>query len=431
MSVGGSLDIWKSLGLTDSPYNSLPITSDELGNKLLVGREIELRSLSISLLNLHTHPTLEGGNGVGKTSLVSVAGYRLFQSYLAGESKFVLPLQKNFQLSARENVSAFRVKVFLQVVQALIANRDTLPVQELSIPTIPVLEGWRRALRAISTSSENGGVSESSGVTDSSELAEAIDEVKTWLETQFKDPQSGFFLCVIDNLELLETSSEAKALLEEMRDEVLNIPGLRWVLCGARGIIRSVASTGRLVGFLGDPVDILPVRDEHIGALIEARLNAFKIEDVVSAPVEIDGFLMLYHIGHQNLRIAMKYCQDFTLWALMRGVDFSKTDEKFALLEEWLTSMASKILQYSVVGKRAWAVFDALTKKGGSLKPSDFPEFGFKSYQAMVPHLQSLSSANLIESVVDNVDARKKTISVLPLGWVVNYERLKTQASAQ
>lgn len=423
MSGVGSLDVWSSLGLTDNPYNSLPITSDELGEKLLVGREDELRALTISLLALNTHPTLEGGNGVGKTSLVSVAGYRLFKSYADGNSKFVLPLQKNFQLSINENVAAFRVKVFLQVVQALIANKDFF-LEGFPCPELERLEKWRKSLRSIVGGSESE-ITDPKADAESSGLTDAIDEVKTWLEDTFNNSQAGFFLCVIDNLELLETSSDAKILLEEMRDEILNIPGLRWVLCGARGIVRSVASTGRLVGFLGDPIEILPVRDEHIGALIEARLEAFKGEGVVSAPVEVDGFLKLYHIGHKNLRIAMKYCQDFTVWAFLKGVDFSDADAKLSLLEEWLSKTATKTFQDSAVGKRAWAVFDALAEKGGSVKPSEHPDFGFKSYQAMIPHLQSLSAANLIESVIDNVDARKKTISILPLGWVVNYERSK------
>jgi hypothetical protein len=422
MSGVGSLEVWSSLGLTDNPYNSLPITSDELGEKLLVGREEELRALTISLLALNTHPTLEGGNGVGKTSLVSVAGYRLFKAYLDSGSRFVLPLQKNFQLSINENVAAFRVKVFLQVVQALISNRNYFHA-DFPCPEFSSLERWRKSLRSIVGSSEMEGSEPSDG--ESAGLLDAIDEVKTWLEETFQGSQAGFFLCVIDNLELLETSSDAKALLEEMRDEVLNIPGLRWVLCGARGIVRSVASTGRLVGFLGDPIEILPVRDEYIGALIEARLEAFKGEGNVSAPVEVDGFLKLYHIGHKNLRIAMKYCQDFTVWAFLKGADFSNAEAKLLLLEEWLSKTATKTFQDSAVGKRAWAVFDALAQKGGSVKPSEHPDFGFKSYQAMIPHLQSLSAANLIESVIDNVDARKKTISMLPLGWVVSYERSK------
>ena len=429
MSEIGSLDIWSSLGLADNPYNSLPVSSDELGEKLLVGREKELRVLSMSLLNLNTHPTLEGGNGVGKTSLVSVVGYRLFKSYERGSAKLVIPLQSNFQLTVGENLAAFRIKVLLQVVQALISNRDLLTSRGFAIPESSVLEGWRRALRSVgSTAIDQTERTDTTGSgVASSELAGTIDDVKTWLEKSFPSPQSGFFLCVIDNLELLETSSEAKMLLEEMRDEILNTPGLRWVLCGARGIVRSVASTGRLVGFLGDPINIAPVGDEYIESLIQARLNAFKIQDDVFAPVEVEGFLRLYHIGHKNLRIAMKYCQDFTVASFIAGENFAELSSgaKLTLLDTWLSEVAESTLRDTTIRKRAWAVFDALAAQGGTVRPSDFPDFGFKSYQAMVPHLQSLSEANLIESVVDNADARKKTISMLPLGWVVGYQRSK------
>jgi hypothetical protein len=49
-------------------------------------------------------------------------------------------------------------------------------------------------------------------------------------------------------MELLSTSKDARRRLEEMRDSVLNIPGVHWVLCGANGIVRSAVGSPRLTG---------------------------------------------------------------------------------------------------------------------------------------------------------------------------------------
>src|SRR5690606_32625496 len=92
--------------------------------------------------------------------------------------------------------------------------------------------------------------------------------VTRWLRECFPSRQSGGFICVIDNLELLETSQAARSLLESMRDSVLDLPGLRWVLCGARGIMRTAASSQRLEGRLAEPLELRPVDDKSVADVI-------------------------------------------------------------------------------------------------------------------------------------------------------------------
>jgi MoxR-like ATPase len=55
-------------------HDHLPPSSE--GERLLVGRDAELGRLHTFLRSSARHPTLEGENGVGKTSLVNVAGYQ-------------------------------------------------------------------------------------------------------------------------------------------------------------------------------------------------------------------------------------------------------------------------------------------------------------------------------------------------------------------
>lgn len=66
------MSIWNELGFTQNPYSPRPISGDELGASLLVGRDTELAQLQDYIASSDTHPTLEGANGVGKTSLVAV-----------------------------------------------------------------------------------------------------------------------------------------------------------------------------------------------------------------------------------------------------------------------------------------------------------------------------------------------------------------------
>ena len=40
----------------------------------------------------------------------------------------------------------------------------------------------------------------------------------------------------------------------------------------------------------------------------------------------------------------------------------------------------------------------------------------------MRPHIHALEEANLVTSVIDETDNRRKTISLTPRGWLVQYK---------
>lgn len=122
-----TLSIWTELGFTDNPYSPKPISGNEVGESILVGRDSELTRLVQYISSSDTHPTLEGANGVGKTSLVAVAGYKLHQSWMRGESgQAIIPLRAPFQLTADINAGEFKKQVLYQVAQAFINHHEPL-----------------------------------------------------------------------------------------------------------------------------------------------------------------------------------------------------------------------------------------------------------------------------------------------------------------
>lgn len=48
---------------------------------------------------------------------------------------------------------------------------------------------------------------------------------------------------MLDNLELLQVAETTRRILEQLRDELFTTPGVRFVLCGANGMINSVVSS--------------------------------------------------------------------------------------------------------------------------------------------------------------------------------------------
>lgn len=397
-----------------------------------MGREVPLGRLATYLTSSALHPTIEGDNGVGKTSLVAVAGYRLRTDFEEGRTnQALLPLPRAFQLTKDDTAATLAERVFYSVAAAFITNASLLGSRGYEIPDVADVNKWLNSPLFYTVS---GGVQVLGSGGEFSRGSEPntsvgfgstgfASTVSRWLSQTFPTRESGGFICVIDNLELLETSQAARSLLESMRDSVLDLPGLRWVLCGARGIVRTGAASQRLEGRLAEPMELLPIDDREIPQVIESRIEVFKNRADAVPPVGPEGFRYIYDVLNRNLRNALKFCEDFSFWLYENPRELKQTSSYFDLLEVWLTEQADRYNEATSLGNRAWEVFDGIAESGGSASPSDYASFGFASSMAMRPHVKALEDANLVQSTVDDSDRRRKTIVITPRGWLVKYSR--------
>ena len=434
------MSLWTDLGFRDNPYNTTPIPPTEEGARLLVGRERPLTRLMRGITSANTLPTVEGDNGVGKTSLVSIAGYTLRKQFGDGYAQqLFISLPEPFQLLPGGNLDEFRRRVYYAVARAFIEHHGALKDGNLAVPDVGDVERWLQS-PLIKGGGLGGQVLGSGGNFDRSK---AINEgegfrdegfqatIDAWLRECFPSREQGGFICLIDNLELLETSQAARAQLEALRDTLFDRPGLRWVLCGARGIVRSAASSARLHGKLSDPIELDPIGDTAIAEVVRRRIEAFAVDENAYVPVDAEGFKHVYKILNSNLRDALKYCEDFAFWLDDQGEQPEESDERFRLLEIWLAEQAERLEKAtSNVKPRAWRVFDDLVKFGGSCSPSDYEKFGFNSMPPMRPHVKDLEEANLVISSVSDHDQRRKHIALTSAGWLINYQRSGYQAPA-
>lgn len=427
------MSVWQNFGFSESPYRTDPVPATAEGARLLVGRERELKRLKSHLTSSNRHPTIEGDNGVGKTSLVSVAAYELAQAFAADQTgPAFLPLGQPLQLTNADTADSFNRKVNFAVARAFIVHHDALTSGGLVVPDVDRVRRWLDmplftsgnagvTVAGFGGSAGHGVAPNSAAGFSESGFASTVDR---WLADCFPSAAEGGFICVIDNLELLETSQAARALLEGMRDSVLGKTGLRWVLCGARGIVRTGASSPRLEGHLMEPLELKPINDNLAAAVVERRIEEFRLVEGAVAPVGPAGFAHLYEVLNRNLRNTFKFCEDFALWAATDAeLEATGEDEFFGLLQVWLTEQADRYASDTQLTGRPWEVFNELCDRGGSCSPSDFEEFGFNSPMALRPHVKALESANLVQSSVEDTDKRRKTISVTPRGWLVRYSK--------
>lgn len=431
------MSLWSDLGFTGNPYDVRPLPATREGAELLVGRDREVRTLLSQLRNSSLHPTLEGDNGVGKTSIVLVAGYKALEARRRGEqSQLLLPVPTLLQVGTDPEV--FQRQALFVIAQAFMEYEKVLRECGHEVPDVAEIRRWLndpliagmgggiQVLGSGANAERSLEANTSSGYTESG-FQEAI---RSALQKAFPTAESGGFVAVIDNMELLQLSNEAKRSLERLRDTTLSLPGVHWVLCGARGIMRAAVSSPRLTGRIARPLEVAPISDDQIEALIEARLKHFSAREDATPPVGPAGFLHLYEISNHNLRDALKYAEDFSIWLEVED-NLSDPAAFESLLEVWLAYEAEAIEGSITLQPRMWKLFGDLCAIGGACAPSDYEAFGFASMQRMRSNFAELERAGLVVAEIDEDDHRRRTVTVTSKGWLVHYARSGFQSGAR
>ncbi|GCD38562.1 hypothetical protein OEIGOIKO_06378 [Streptomyces chrestomyceticus JCM 4735] len=375
------------------------------------------------------HVVLEGPNGVGKTSLVSVATWVASEDFKRGSSQqLFLPLAEPLQI--KEDAEEFVSSCYFGIARAFLDHEKILKNSGRQVPRTKDLNLWLNApvlrTRGGGVNSPFGGFTGSAGI--SANTSQGYTQagfraaVKKWLNDAFPDG-SGGFVGLIDNLELIDVSSDAQRVMEEIRDPVLQLPGTRWVICGARGIARSVAATPRMNGVLSDPIDISPVPDSSIPHLIEARLRHYSVGDSSSAPVSAKSFEHIYEVSHQNLRDSLSYSQDFSFEMDPEFFLNGTPDDIEVAARAWLAELSMKYERDIRLQPRMWRLIDDLARIGGACSPGDHQDLGFNDRTHMRKNVVDLERFGLVTSSRDEADQRRRSIEMTSKGWLVHYSR--------
>lgn len=421
------MNIYKEWGFRQSVFNTASLPANDIGEILLIGRDTEIKALLRRIYNPPKIVTIEGLNGVGKTSLVNVAAYKAYSSY-NGKGPLYIPCNKSFQISGDKHVDVFVQEVLLAVAQTLVDYKDKI-IKLRDSKHLKALDQWLNApqIRTYTAGTPLFSLGESAETNTSVGFEKSGFKklVMECLAEIFTNDEDGGIICIIDNLELLESSKSARIVIEQLRDDLLTVKGLRWVLCGALGIVLGVASSPRLEGWMHSPIEVGSFPDELAKEVLSSRISAFVEDDQKKyLPLVEDDFEDLYELLNRNLRSLLSkaddYCQsvaDIT-WPVSR-------EEKRRCFNEWLKAQSEKayIAFKSKLRPRAIQLFDDAVLVGGVFAPSDYESFNFNSIEAIRPHVKDLEEAGVLVSTQDDGDKRRKTIQVTPLGWLVKYAR--------
>lgn len=456
-----SFDTYADYGLSENPFRPHALRPDPVGVRLLVGRDSEAEKVARSLHKQGKITCLDGQVGVGKTSLVNVAAYICYEAYLqAKTTQMLLPVHEAFQLKKDDDINAFCASVFRRVAHTLIKYREDLRQLDKLPPNTdrvwawlnsPIVEHITGAMALTGTAGIPGLASASGnvagGLTPQLNTSPGFNEhgfeqlVKQWL-TQIFSEANGAVVCVIDNLELLESGAQAKRTLEGLRDRLFTVDGLRWVFCGANGVIHSLAASARLASFLNMPViEVDHVASQALEPLFRARVREFSMVDEQDAwsrlPIRLEDLRSLYLIVNYNLRdllaLADEYCDEIH----SRGVHLQTEDQKAKRFAKWLET--STTMRYSALKSRlpadAWVILDLVMADEfrGTFGVGNFDSLNQNSKVAIArstfeKRLRDLVrfeliSKNLDESVSDG-SFKRDVFTVTAKGALIHYARL-------
>ena len=319
------MNIYQEWNFKDNPFKTSPLPSEIEGDTLITGRESEITQLTRRIYNQPQIPTLEGLNGIGKTSIINVSIFRAFRQYLYNRDKSALfiPCISSFQLKTDKKADDFIDEVLIEVAQTLIKNKKDLKILKVSLPeNIEEIDKWlnspftksTQGSVGIATVQFGGGQTVETNTSRGFEKSGFRRAIKNWLKEIFPKENSGGVVCVIDNLELLEKSKSARKIVEELRDSLFSIQGIRLIMCGSLGIVSSIVSSPRLEGFLHDPIEVGNILKMYLAELYDKRVQAYALNEHYYLPITKQSFSFLYDVLKWNIRNTLKYANDYCTW---------------------------------------------------------------------------------------------------------------------
>lgn len=427
------IDIYKKWGFRENFLSHHPLGADEKGRNLIAGRDNDITKLKNRIKQGGSGICIDGPVGSGKTSLANVASYSCMLDYIKHpkDNPIIITCDKQLQLD-RKTDEQIKREVFLNLAQTLIKNKELI---KSKFPEISKINQWINTPLFFSIESQFLGFGAGKGDTPNESVgfieSGFPERVMQILESIFPDNDSGGIVYIIDNLELLESSKDALTKIESLRDSLFNLKGVRWILCGAYGILPGIIQSPRLEGCLGSTLKVNKISHSSSREIFTKRIDFFKdhTKEKLYTPIDSEDFYSLYMTLGRNLRSTLKTSSEYITYLSEEGIEPQDLESKKNKFDSWLVEHAisqSADIQRHLTKKPIEVLDQAIKLFDGEFTQQNFTELGFKTAAALRPHLLVLESHGLINSSRDEEDKRRLTMSVTGRGWLLNWARLKT-----
>jgi hypothetical protein len=423
------MSAYSEWGFSDNPFKTSALEANATGSHLLVGREEQV-DLIVSRLDYPDKiVVIDGRQGIGKTSLVNIASFR--KSIASSGGRRFLPAMSIIQLDAHESMSKFSSRVLRIVGATVLGFVEQNPnLKDQFGSDFPRLKSILQGTGPSANYSLNLGpltVQSSQSTGTSAEFTDAEYEqvLRGVLQSGWRTEDSGGVVCLLDNLELADTSENARRLLDQLRDSLFAFPRLRWIVSGSLGVVNGLRMSNRFSGKLHETIEVGPISGTP-ERILNSRVDSFKAAASTYLPISEASFASLFHAVRGNTRVLLSNAGDYCIWCHESHRKPLNDAAKAALFDEWRSRRSEQTLASirQSIGDAAWRVFDKAVELGGSFSPSEFAVFGYQTMPSLRVQVKALENARLVTvSKADNTDARRRTVSLTEQAWFVAINR--------
>jgi hypothetical protein len=378
---------WSELGFRGNPFVHRPLSPTDEGRRLLVGRSDSISYLRRRIADDDACLTVEGVNGVGKTSLVQAVVFDL----LSDDEKNYIALSRPQALNTSDTHETFIRDLLVEIARTVISadQQGKFGRSMIDVSGGPVAE----LIRAIDSNAEMS----------TRRLSQLIaDTLNALAEIGILDGVLG----IIDNLEVVESHQRVRAVLEGARDDLLSLPSTRWFLLGTPGVIRGVISSPRLQGYLAEPLQVKPLEAAEASEALELRYGAFASRPDSIRPISAESFSWLYTLLGSDLRSVMGIAADFVSDVgsdeLANANDSGRRDQ----LERWVMRAGEASHEASIgrIPQMAWTVLDRVGFLAGDGDPRIPAQLGVEDPMVLNSLIEALLERKLIVLIEDSGD---------------------------
>ncbi|AIF82381.1 hypothetical protein NTE_00299 [Candidatus Nitrososphaera evergladensis SR1] len=393
-------NVWEDLGFTGNPYDPRALSISDEDRKLLIDRTNELQMLT-TLVNSGKGITIvEGGIGVGKTSLVNAMQYDLLHQ----KKNTILPAFQKIELTdGNMEPKNFILSTFSNMIFSLekltntdLAKQTGILKEGKLLVAQTIQSGFAGNLQAFGF---GGGMSRSPSTTHPAAvtLPAILNTMDKWVEYVSKNTEyDGPVVIPVNNMDILD-DKEIVSFLNSMRDTLIDRPHIVWILIGRKGLFSLLESEARRVSEIitGQPVVLQPLtlQDVYNAIKIRVKLLSLNKKSRDGGIVSDEIVKILYDASQGEIRYVFKRITDIIL--KFRGQFPSVSQIPLDVAKSMIIDFAKSRIDALNLSSKELAVLKSIVKKG-SMRTKEYQSVGLQTPQALNKYLASFYKQNLV-----------------------------------
>lgn len=292
---------WESMGFKDDPFKTQPITAYTL--ELYTGNIDKVKNSQFALHSNNIVMVIEGLRGVGTTSFGNFLRFKAQE-----EHKYFTPTSE-IKVEPNWNTDTLMAAIIANIVSTLELQyfekiKDKPKFKEAKAIVHRITETYRSFGASAFGFGANYGKSGSIAqpmIMPTQVLAGYLEHL---VEVVYGLGFKYGILIQLNNLDVgvVQKEEHLKTLLNVMRD-YFQMSGTSWLLVGDTSLRRFIAQeVDRVDDIITHETDITPLSEKDYLAVIDKRIEYFRVNPKVTLPVDKEVLLYLYQVTKGRLR---------------------------------------------------------------------------------------------------------------------------------